>query len=55
MSWFGRYVENQLQDLDSEGRPRHALEDLLGITETEVNSHDGIAALSAVLGTLKGR
>lgn len=50
VSWFGRHVENLLNETDGKGRPRYTLDDVLGADDE--NSQKGLAALGAAFGVI---
>lgn len=53
VSWFGRYVENKLSELDKDGNPIYTLEELLTDKDTRTNSPEGLAWLAAQFGVIK--
>lgn len=55
VSWFGRYVESKLSELDKDGKPLHTLDELLDTdTDTAFNTPEGLAAFGALFGVLEG-
>ena len=53
VSWFGRYVENRMNELDKDGHPIYTLEELLTDKDTRTNSPEGLAWLAAQFGVIK--
>jgi hypothetical protein len=50
VSWFGRYVENKLNETDSRGRSRYTLDEILGTDAS--NAQKGLAELGAAFGVI---